>query len=329
MEGDIVTREGIPYQTIPAAGIHGVGARALPGNMISLSKGFFASRRILKEFNPHVMLFTGGYLAVPMALAGIRLQSLLYVPDIEPGLALKTIAHYSDHIALTAEDSKPFFKNKPCTVTGYPTRPELKKWDKLHSKEYFQITSSKPVLLVFGGSKGAHSINLAVTGQITRFLELAEVIHISGTGDWEMLQSVKSTLPVELQARYHIQPYVHEMGAALSAADLSISRSGASILGEYPLFSLPSILVPYPYAWRYQKVNADYLANHRAAVIVENEALEKDLLHTAASLLNAPTRLEEMSQAAARLARPDAAENIANILEQLASSNPYQGRKHG
>ncbi len=108
MEADLVKREGIRYEGIPAAGVHGVGARALPGNLWQLGRGFFASRRILRKFRPDVLFFTGGFVAVPMALAARisrRTRSLLYVPDIEPGQAIKTIARFSDCITLTVEES--------------------------------------------------------------------------------------------------------------------------------------------------------------------------------------------------------------------------------
>ena len=110
IEADMVKRENIAFEAIPAAGIHGVGLRSLPGNILRLTHGYFASRRILKSFKPDVLLFTGGFVAVPMALAGIPYQSLLYVPDIEPGLALKTIARFSDQIALTTTESTNLFQ---------------------------------------------------------------------------------------------------------------------------------------------------------------------------------------------------------------------------
>ncbi len=116
MEAELVKKAGLPYTAIPAAGVHGVGLRALPGNILRLARGVLASRRILKEFQPEVLLFTGGYLAVPMALAGRHIPSLLYVPDIEPGLALKTLSRFASTIALTAEPSRTFFKHSKARV---------------------------------------------------------------------------------------------------------------------------------------------------------------------------------------------------------------------
>ena len=99
MEADLVARQGIAFAGIPAAGVHGVGLRTLPGNLLQLSRGTLQARRILRSFQPDVILFTGGYVAVPMAMAGRRCPILLYVPDIEPGMALKTLARFASTIA--------------------------------------------------------------------------------------------------------------------------------------------------------------------------------------------------------------------------------------
>jgi UDP-N-acetylglucosamine--N-acetylmuramyl-(pentapeptide) pyrophosphoryl-undecaprenol N-acetylglucosamine transferase len=107
------------------------------------------------------------------------------------------------------------------------------------------------------------------------------------------------------------------MGAALAAADLALSRAGASTLGEYPLFGLPAILVPYPFAWRYQKVNAEYLAQRGAAVVIENSHLADQLLPTLRDLLNQPDRLMSMRNAMLTLAQPAAASEIGHLLLAL------------
>ena len=112
MEAELVMRAQIPFQAIPAAGVHGVGARSLPGNLIQLGRGVLASRRILREFQPDALLFTGGYVAVPMAVAGRGVPTLLFVPDIEPGLALKVLARFADRIALTAPEFEIFLPRK-------------------------------------------------------------------------------------------------------------------------------------------------------------------------------------------------------------------------
>ena len=108
------------------------------------------------------------------------------------------------------------------------------------------------------------------------------------------------------------------MGAAFSAADLIISRAGASTLGEFPLFGVPAILVPYPYAWRYQKVNADYLVNKKAALMVRDEDLPERMVPVVTDLLNHPDKLHAMKNAMSDLANPNAAKDILNILREAA-----------
>jgi UDP-N-acetylglucosamine--N-acetylmuramyl-(pentapeptide) pyrophosphoryl-undecaprenol N-acetylglucosamine transferase len=117
-------------------------------------------------------------------------------------------------------------------------------------------------------------------------------------------------------------PYLHEMGAALAAADLVLSRAGASTLGEYPLFGLPAVLVPYPYAWRYQKVNADFLAEHNAAIILQDELLNDKLLSVLKDLLLNKHKLEAMRAAMKKLSHPNAASVIASQLLELAGGQP-------
>ena len=316
-------RAGIPYQSIPAAGVHGVGLRALPANIAKLTRGVLASRRILKDFRPDALFFTGGYVAFPMALAGRSIPTLLYVPDIEPGLAIKSAARFADRVAVTAADSKKYFAaNKNISVAGYPLRSDLSGWSRQKADQRFGLSGDLPVLLVTGGSKGARNLNNAVLAELPALLEMAQVIHISGALDWPTVESAARTLPKNLANRYHAMPYLHEMGAALAAADLVVSRAGASTLGEYPFFGLPAILVPYPYAWRYQKVNADALAQSGAAMILEDQFMPTKLLPLIKDLIENPAKREAMRAAMRSLAQPDAANAIASQLLELAGETP-------
>jgi UDP-N-acetylglucosamine--N-acetylmuramyl-(pentapeptide) pyrophosphoryl-undecaprenol N-acetylglucosamine transferase len=319
MEESLVKRQGIHFQAIPAAGVHGVGLAALPRNLFTITRGVVAARRTLNEFKPDVMFFTGGYVAVPMAMAGRFLPSLLYVPDIEPGMALKSLAGSADVIAVTTSESQQFF-NKKVYETGYPLRADLSLWDRQTAIQHLGISQQFPVLLVFGGSKGAHSLNQAVLNNLSGLLDKFELVHISGELDWQVVKESREGLSVDLAARYHIMPYLHEMGAALAAADLVVSRAGASSLGEYPLFGLPAVLVPYPHAWRYQKVNADYLTRRGAAVILQDQRLDAELLPTLNVLLENPNKLKAMRAAMFELSHPRAAEKIASALIELAGA---------
>jgi UDP-N-acetylglucosamine--N-acetylmuramyl-(pentapeptide) pyrophosphoryl-undecaprenol N-acetylglucosamine transferase len=321
MEAALVTRSGVPFRAIPAAGVHGVGLRALPGNAARLVRGTLAARRILAEFRPDVLLFTGGYVAAPMAVAAHRIPSVVFCPDIEPGLALKFLGRFASTIAVTVADSQAYFPaNKPVIATGYPLRPDLTRWERPAARIHFNLSADLPVLLVTGGSKGAQTLNRAVQAELPRLLEFTQVLHLTGSVDWPAIQALQSSLPSGMASRYHPFEFLHDdMGGALAAADLVISRSGASSLGEYPFFGLPAVLVPYPYAWRYQKVNAAFLAKHGAAVLLPDEEMNARLFAVVQDLLTHPQRLSAMRAAMQSLARPDAADAIASLVRQLAA----------
>jgi len=323
MEADLVAQAGVLFETIPAAGVHGVGLRTLPGNLLRLGRGFFAARKVLRQFRPDVLLFTGGYVAVPMALAGLRIPSVLYVPDIEPGLALKTLARFADRIAVTADDSRRFFpRHRGVIVTGYPTRQNLLTWDRQEAQEALNLRADVPTLLVFGGSKGARSINRALFPALPELLAEMQIVHITGELNWLEVEQARQELTPELAERYHPYPYLHaEMGAAFKAADLVLSRAGASSLGEFPLFGLPAILVPYPYAWRYQKVNAEYLARHGAAIMVQDAELPEKIVQLVRDLMQDKKRRAKMRAAMQTLSKPDAAVSIGRVLVDLARAN--------
>jgi UDP-N-acetylglucosamine--N-acetylmuramyl-(pentapeptide) pyrophosphoryl-undecaprenol N-acetylglucosamine transferase len=322
MESELVRREGIRYATVPAAGLHGVGLRQLPRNLYQMARGIGASRRHIREFRPDVLLFTGGYLAAPMAVAGRQVPTLLYVPDIEPGLALRFLARFADRIAVTSAESQRFF-SKEVVVSGYPVRAELMKWTRKRGRAALKLRADVPVVFVAGGSKGARSINEALLACLPEMLELAQVVHITGRGEWNAVAAKTSGLTRLQMRRYRHFPYLHEeMGAALAAADIAVMRAGASTLGELPYFGLPAILVPYPHAWRYQRVNAEHLARRKAAVVVRDEDLRQELLPAVQRLLRSPSRRRSMQAAMRSLAKPDAARKLAGQLLELGGQRP-------
>ena len=321
MEAELVKRQNVPYASIPSAGVHGVGLRSLPKNVVTIIKGYFAAQKVLSNFKPDVLFFTGGYVAVPMAFAGRKYPIVLYVPDIEPGLALKTLSHFADRIAITTSSTRQYFNNKNKLVeTGYPTRKELLNWDKSQAKEKFNLSDDLPVLFVFGGSKGARSINRAITANITSLLNISQIIHITGRLDYAEVEATHDQLPEALKNRYHLFAYLHEdMGAAMTAADVVVSRAGASTLGEFPLFGLPAILVPYPYAWRYQRINAEFLVQKDAAMMIKDEDLQIQLVPVLRDLFNSPNKLSAMRNHMRSLAHPEAAHQIAQLLHDLST----------
>ena len=321
MEADLVNRAGINYTTIPAAGVHGVGFKALPGNIARLMRGFGAARKVVQKFKPDVMFFTGGYVAGPVALAGRMIPTAIYVPDIEPGLALKLLARFADRITVTVKESRNYFSHKDrVVVTGYPIRPSLSKWEIEDAYRVFDFSSELPTLLVTGGSLGALSINNALTvDSLSKLLSEMQIVHLTGSKTWDRFKNISGSLDEQYRERYKAFPYLHEkMGAAFTIADLVVSRAGASSIGEYPHFGIPAILVPYPHAWRYQKINADYLSRQGAAVTLADEDLSEQLVPMILDLIRDSEQREIMSRKMQSLAFQDAAGQIAVQLTELA-----------
>ncbi len=320
MERALVERAGLPFLDVPAGGVHGVGLTRMAHNTIRLFAGLGVALRTLGRERPDALLTTGGYVSVPVSLAARlrRVPVMVFLPDVEPALSVKFVARLAARIGVTVEDSQRFLPDPKVDVTGYPLREEITRWDRVSGRRALGLPASALVLLVFGGSRGARSINRAVLANLPALLAEAEVVHISGQLDWDEVAEARVGLSDEQRAHYHIYPYLHEeMGAALTAADLVVSRAGASILGEFPYFGLPAVLVPYPYAWRYQKVNAQWLADRGAALVIEDAKLKDRLVSTVHALLSDPTRRKEMAEAARRLARPNASRKLAELLCRL------------
>jgi len=316
MEASLVQRAGIPYRDIPASGIHGVGLKQLPRNIYRIIKGIGAASRIITEFKPDALFFTGGYVSVPVAIAGRKLPILLYVPDIEPGYAINLVSRFADIIATTVDTTHAKLSGKAKKITtGYPIRSSLKRMEKNDALKSFDLNNDLPTVFVFGGSLGARAINNALIPQLPNLLSHCNIIHLTGTNNWQDVQKQLAQISVEFSSNYRVFPYLNEeMAEAFSAADLVVSRAGASTLGEFPYFGLPAVLVPYPHAWKYQKVNADYLVSRQAAVILENQNLDQQLASVILSLLDAPDRLASMRNAMKQLETPSAAVDIKNLL---------------
>ena len=329
MEADLVNRAGLRMAALPAAGLHGVGLRALPGNTWLLGRGWLAARRVLAEFRPDVLFFTGGFVAAPVALAGRRIPSLAFVPDIKPGFTLRLIARFADVIAVVAAESRQFFRRaERVQVTGYPVRNEIRAWSREAAQDHFGLSPEAPTLLVFGGSKGARSINEALIQALPVLLSALQIIHITGEGNWEAARAAQSLLTADLAARYHAFPYLHDdMGAAFAAADLALCRAGASTLGELPLFGLPAVLVPIPLAGHLQSDNAAYLEKQGAALVLKDQSMHSELVKTVTELVKDKARLSKMSQAMSFLAAPDAAKRIAVLLRQLGDRRLEKGAR--
>lgn len=324
VEQELAARAGVPFRPIDSGQMRGMGLLTTMRNLLKVGRGAGQAARIIKDFRPDAVFVTGGFVAGPVVWAAWRahVPVLIYLPDVEPGIAIRRMSRMAARVAVSFPEVAAWFPGK-AVVTGYPVRSDI-----LHlagqrraAKASLGLMQDLPALLVFGGSRGARSINQALGAALPALLPHCQIVHISGTLDWPAVEAQASALPAEMQARYHAFPYLHdEMATALAAADLVLARAGASTLGEFPALSLPSLLVPYPYSGQHQDVNADYLVQHGAALKLADAQLAQTLAPTVLTLLNDPARLAGMSAAAGALARPDAAAAIARELRQLAQS---------
>jgi len=326
VEERLAARAGLRFVGVPAGGVHGLAPWRAAQNLVKLMQGWMAAYRLGRRERPAALFATGGYASVPVTLAAwaLRVPILVYLPDIEPGLAVRVIARLAARVAVTVEDSRAYFppiggedRGGKVVVTGYPVRAEfhdLDRAERAEARASLGLVADEPVVLVMGGSRGARSINRALGGVLEQMLELTQVVHVSGELDWPWVSERRGSLSQALKARYRAFPYLHEMGTAMAAADLAVCRAGASTLGELPFFGLPAVLVPYPHAWRYQRVNAEWLTGRGAAVRLNDDRLPGELLPTVRRLLSDPAALVEMSERMRALSRPDAAARLAEEL---------------
>ncbi len=324
MEPAMIARSGIVWDSvayIQGGPVHGVSLPRMLASSAKLAVGVIQALQQVGRARPTAALVTGGWASLPVALAAWlwRVPVYAFVPDIEPALTLKVTSRFARQVAATTQETARYFRPGQVVETGYPLRQELLAAERGAALERFGLDPARRTLLVTGGSSGARTINRALAGSLPALLadESLQVLHLTGTLDWAEMQAAREALPADMQARYHALDYLHEgMGLAYAAADLAISRAGASTLGELPAFGLPAILVPYPFAWRYQKVNADYLAARGAAVRLDDEKMAAELLPLVRALLADPARLGEMAASMRALARRDGARNIARMLLQ-------------
>jgi UDP-N-acetylglucosamine:LPS N-acetylglucosamine transferase len=312
------------YEEVQAGPLHGVNPLRALRSMLKLLAGTVQSLQLLGRHCPDVVLLTGGWVGFPVALAAWlrRVPSVIFLPDIEPALSIKVLRPLVTKVALAIPESASYFAAGNAVVTGYPVRSELEAATREEGIAHFKLDASRKTLLVFGGSRGAQTINTAIIDILPQLMaDDVQVLHVTGTLDHERVSGVTADLPNS--HGYHSRAYLHgpEMGLALAAADLVVSRSGAGVLGEFPLFELPSILVPYPYAWRYQKVNADYLESRGAAIHMADENMAAELYPTINTLFTNSERLATMQQQVKQLAQPGSAKRVLAVLAQLAGES--------
>jgi UDP-N-acetylglucosamine--N-acetylmuramyl-(pentapeptide) pyrophosphoryl-undecaprenol N-acetylglucosamine transferase len=276
----------------------------------------------LSRFKADVVMATGGYVSAPAVLAA-RLTGVplvLYLPDASPGLAVRALAPLATRVALSFPVTKQYFKGSKSIVTGYPVRPEFLEADKERARTAFALRDDLPVVMVMGGSQGAQSLNLAVSDALEPLLHHTQLVHLCGESDEQLLRAQRARLDADLRQRYHLFRYLHRgVADAMAASDLMVCRAGASTLAELPILGLPAVLVPGTFAGGHQEKNADFLVDEGGAIKLADTRLSQGaLLPAILSLLEDQPRLEQMAAEMRRLARPEAARNIASLLRSTA-----------
>jgi UDP-N-acetylglucosamine--N-acetylmuramyl-(pentapeptide) pyrophosphoryl-undecaprenol N-acetylglucosamine transferase len=325
----MVTSTGVEFIGLPAGGLRGKSPWTAVRNGAQILGSAATARRIVREFRPDVALVTGGYASVAVTIAAwtMHVPVLIYLPDIVPGLAIRLLSRFSALVAVTSEESRRYFDRRKVVVTGYPVRSDILTMDRTQASQWFALDTSLPALLVFGGSRGARSINQAVVAGLNRLLPTCQVIHVSGSLDAEWVDQATRGLPDDLRSRYHHYAYLPNMPAALLAADLAVARAGAATMGEFPAAGLPAILVPYPHSGRHQEPNAHYMARGGAAHVLADGELREKLVPAILDLMSDEHLLRRMRTASKALARPTAAAQIGRLARQLGQRSAPAGRE--
>lgn len=308
IEARVIPREGFNLDLLRSAGLKGTSAAALARGVALLPLSGIDAWRILTQRRPHLVIGVGGYSSGPVvALAAARgIPTLLLEQNAAPGFTNRTLAHVVSGAAVTFESTVGYFGRRGF-VAGNPVRPEFFTAPGSHA------ANLPPKVLIFGGSQGAHAINVAGVEAAPRLAaddRRVAITHQTGERDLEFVRD--GYRRAGLDAR--VEPFLFAMEREITTADLVISRAGATTLAELTAAGRPSVLVPLPTAADdHQRKNAEVLRDAGAAEVIEQKDLTGDRLAAQIGLLlGDPGRLEAMGQAARRLARPDAARVIVD-----------------
>jgi UDP-N-acetylglucosamine--N-acetylmuramyl-(pentapeptide) pyrophosphoryl-undecaprenol N-acetylglucosamine transferase len=316
-EAELVPAAGYPFHAIQVRGIDRRNplraARAVALAALALPKAAWLLRRVRAD----AVVGGGGYVAGPVGLAAalLRIPLILSESDSHLGMSNRLLARFARRVFLAF----PLDGREPprYVVSGRPVPAGTGKADRAAARRRFGIGEDEPCLLVFGGSLGARSLNLAAVEAFGAAAPCA-VLHASGRRDHELLRARLEALGSP--PHYHLYPYIEPFADALAAADLVAARAGGSVL-EVAAAGLPSVLVPYPHASAdHQTANARWMERVGAAVVVPDSEVDGPrLAREVGALLAAPARLNGMAAAAERASRPDAATVIAR--ETLAAAS--------
>lgn len=334
MEARLVPNAGFAFKTIEINGFkRSLSPKAMMDNVKTVGKLLKSekeSKKIIKEFQPDVVIGFGGYVSGPVlqSAAKLGIPCCIHEQNAFPGITNKQLAKSVDKVMLTVEDAKKYLepKNEP-VVTGLPVRGELLKKDRATARKELGIPEEAKLVLSFGGSLGAAPLNNAMHDILLENADSAHIYHIhsAGTNGNQFLEQLSSEGFKKIndtdlrRGNAEVRRYIDNMDVCMAAADVVIGRAGASSLSEIEAMGKASILIPSPYvAENHQYHNAMALVNRNAARIIE----EKDLTSVSLKgmldeLLSSPDVLFEIEKNAKNMAIIDARERIADIIVSL------------
>ena len=320
LESDLVRREGIPFKAIEITGFKRSLSFENAKTIMRFLTGVSKSKKLLKEFKPDVVIGTGGYVCGPVVYAASRLKipTIIHEQNSVPGLTNKFLSRYVSKVAISFEESAQFFPKEKVILTGNPRGSEVVSHIGSRAIDALGIDSTKPVVLIFGGSRGAKAINEAVLKNIEALKDKPyQVIYITGEVHY---QSVKDELDlVGTPPNIIVKPFIHNMPEILPAVDLVVSRAGATTIAELTALGIASILIPSPYVTNnHQEKNAQALVDDGAAMMIkENELNGNTLLKAIDDIMLDGQKNTLMKEAAKRKGMPDSAERMLEIIKDL------------
>lgn len=283
-------------------------------------KGILKSLKIILEFKPDIVVGFGSINSVPSLFFAwlFRIPTMIHEQNVLPGKANRFLARFADKIAISFSNTKDYWKIGPekTVLTGNPLRERLRMIDKNSALDSFGLSRDKFTVLVMGGSQGSRRLNAGFLKAVSSLKDAAiiQIIHLAGPGDLEEIK--KSYKNMNIDAR--VFGFYNHMEEAYSASDLVISRSGAATVSELEHFKLPSVLLPYPYAYAHQFENAKVLSAKGCAVIVKDDELDKDTLGVIlGSIIRNGDKLKSMRSAFASSSAPKAADLLADAALSL------------
>lgn len=319
VEEKILVRAGRNYELLPGYGLRRATLARKLGAPFVLGAGVTRAARALRRFRPDVVLGTGGYAsaAVVVASLALRIPRVLQEQNSVPGLVNRKLARHADLVLLGYEESRAWFPTGTRTlVVGNPLR-RMPTPSRVEAAAFLRLDATRPSVLVVGGSRGAHSLNLAGADAAAR-LSARGVQFVILCGAADRAEVERRTAGASDRVR--VLDYLDEMHFAYALCDVAVARSGASSVFELALFGVPAVFVPYPYAAdAHQESNAAPLVHAGGAVLVRDAELSSDRLTSELeALLAAPERRERMSAAMRAWSKPDAADRAADAILDLA-----------